>query len=56
MQSLLDLEISGAQKFNTSRSFPLWPLAREELNPLASKVEKKKAPTEKALTSAVPKS
>jgi hypothetical protein len=30
-------EISGAEKFNTSRSFPSWPVAREEPNPLASK-------------------
>jgi hypothetical protein len=34
--SLLDLKIWSSQKFSTSRSVPLWPLARKELNPLAS--------------------
>ena len=38
--ALLDLEIWSAKKFNTSRSFPLWPLARQELNPLARYVIK----------------
>jgi hypothetical protein len=37
--ALLDFEIWSAQKFNTSRSFPLWPLAGEELNQLASNLD-----------------
>jgi hypothetical protein len=30
------LKSRGLKNFNTSRSFPLWRLEREELNPLAS--------------------